>query len=63
MARDWLKAIRVKCGLSQKHVSDVVGISQAAYCTIENGGTNPAVDTAKKIAEVLGFDWTRFYPD
>jgi len=30
---------------------------------IENGNANPSVKVAKKIAAVLGFDWTRFYED
>ena len=30
---------------------------------IENGNANPSVDVAKKIASVLGFDWTLFYQD
>jgi len=30
---------------------------------IENGNANPSVKVAKKIAAVLGFDWTRFFDD
>jgi len=30
---------------------------------IENGNANPSVKVAKKIAAVLGFDWTRFYDE
>jgi transcriptional regulator with XRE-family HTH domain len=59
--RDWLITIRKKQGLSQKEVSERIGVSQPSYCTIERGVTNPSVDTAKRIAEILGFDWTRFY--
>lgn len=33
------------------------------YFYIENRNRNPSVETAKKIAAVLGFDWTRFYED
>lgn len=61
--REWLIAIREKCGCSQKRIAELSGISQPSYCNIENGERNPAVETAKKIAEALSFDWTRFYDD
>jgi len=61
--RDWLVAIRKAKGLSQKFVSEQVGIAQPSYCTIESGATRPAVETAKAIAAVLGFDWTKFYEE
>ena len=63
MERKWLTDIREDKGLNQKEVSDAAGISQPAYSNIENGERNPSVDTAKKIAAVLGFEWTRFYDD
>ena len=59
--RNWLIDMREKSGQAQKTVAESVGISQAAYCNIEKGNRNPMVETAKKIAEVLGFDWQRFY--
>lgn len=46
-----------------RQVSELVGISESFYCMIENGERRPSVETAKKIGAVLGFDWTRFYPD
>lgn len=61
--RKWLIAIREKRGLSQKAVSEAVKISQPSYSNIEKGERRPSIDTAKKIAEALGFDWTRFYED
>lgn len=61
--RNWLEAIRKERGLSQKQAAEKVGISQPSFCDIENGKKNPAVDTAKAIAAVLGFDWTRFYDE
>jgi len=30
---------------------------------IVNGKANPSVDVAKRIADVLGFDWTLFFED
>ena len=59
--RQWLHDARKKKQLSQSQVAKQVGISQPAYCDIENSNRNPHPDTAKKIAEVLGFNWTRFF--
>ena len=61
--RDWLKAIRENKGLRQSAVAAAVGISQPSYYNIENGERRPSVETAKKIANTLGFDWQLFYPD
>lgn len=61
--RKWLITIRKRKGLSQKQVSEKANIAQPSYCKIEKGERGVAVETAKKIADVLGFDWTRFYED
>lgn len=61
--REWLAGKRIKMGMTQKNVSDMVKISQPSYHNIEKGNRRPSVETAKKIAEVLDFDWTRFYED
>lgn len=61
--RDWLIATRRERGLSQKEVAKRIGLAQPSYCTIEKGKTRPTVDTAKRIAGVLGFDWTRFFEE
>lgn len=60
--RSWLRSIRDIKGMTEKQVAALVGISQPAYHTIETGDRNPSVPTAQRIAEVLGFDWTLFYP-
>lgn len=49
--------------MKQIEVAAAVGITQQMYWMIENGERRPSVETAKKIAAVLGFDWTLFYPD
>ena len=61
--REWLKAIREERGLTQSDVAQMVGIAQASYCNFEIGQRRPAVETAKAIADVLDFDWTRFYDE
>ena len=63
MQRDWLKAQRLKRNLSQAYVAERAEITQSAYFYIENGERRPSVETAKKIAAVLGFDWVLFFPD
>lgn len=63
--REWLKEIREKKGLSQYQVAQQAKLSQSYYAGIETGdrGHKLPVKTAKKIAKVLGFDWTKFYED
>ena len=57
--RDWLVALRA--GRSQSKVAKEIGIAQSTYASIETGYRTPSVETAKKIADVLGFPWTRFF--
>ena len=57
--RDWLVTLRA--GRSQSKVAKEIGIAQSTYATIETGYRTPSVETAKKIADVLGFPWTRFF--
>ena len=61
--RKWLRIARVEKDMSQKKLCEKIGISQPSYCLIENGKVNPRPSTAKKIAAVLGVDWTRFYDE
>lgn len=57
----WLEEIRKDKKISQKSVAEAVGIRQPTYCNIEKGKRRPGVDVAKRIARVLGFNWTQFY--
>lgn len=59
--RFWLYECRKRRGITQAQLSKAVGISMPSYCHIETGKTTPRPATAKAIAAVLGFDWTRFY--
>lgn len=58
--RHWLIQMRYKAKLTQNDVSKRAGISRSGYSNIENGKRNPSVQTAKKIAKVLGFNWAIF---
>ncbi len=61
MDMKWLAEIRGK--RSQQSVADEIGMSQSGYASIETGARTPSVIMAKRIAAVLGFEWTRFFED
>lgn len=58
-----LKDKRLKKRLTMRQVCEEVGISEGFYSMLESGERRPSVETAKKIANVLAFDWTLFFPD
>lgn len=49
--------------MTQLEIARKVGITESFYCFIENKKKRPSVETAKKIAKVLDFDWTEFFED
>lgn len=57
--RKWL--VEARGSLTHQEVADKAGIVRAFYTQIENGSRNPSVKIAKKIAEVLGFNWALFF--
>lgn len=59
--RTWLQKLREMRGLTQKEIADVSKVSQQHYSLIETGERRPSPELAKKIADVLGFEWTKFY--
>ena len=63
MPREWLKELRIKANKTVDHIADYVGITRQYYYYIESGERGVPVPTAKKIAEALGFDWTKFYEE
>lgn len=46
--------------MTQEKVADLAEIERSYYTKIENGLT-PSVKVAKRIAGVLGFEWTLFF--
>lgn len=46
---------RMDLGLSQRELARRVGTSQNQIYLIENGETNPTLDTLQRLADVLGF--------
>ena len=61
--REWLIAERKKTEKSQYQVAEAAEMAQSTYASYETGARNPSVSVAKRIAAVLGFDWTRFFDD
>ena len=61
--RHWLRDARQAKGLSQEETAKRTGVSQSTYAMWETGTRTPTVETAKRIADVLGFSWTRFFDD
>lgn len=59
----WLKTCREHKNMTMFQVSSECNIAESFYCQIENGKRMPSVATAKKIARLLGFDWTEFFVD
>lgn len=59
--RSWLKEIRQSHNMTHMSVAVNAQIDRSTYTNIENGGRCPSVSTAKAIASVLGFDWTKFF--
>ena len=63
LKREWLIAFRKAKGLTQKELAEAIGVSQISLSTYEQGIRTPKPQAAKKIARVLGFEWTKFYED
>lgn len=61
MKRQWL--IELRGERKQEDVAAEAGINRSFYTAIELGIRNPSVQTAMKIARVLGFQWTRFFQE
>jgi transcriptional regulator with XRE-family HTH domain len=59
--RTWLIGLRKKKGLTQQQVADQLTINRSTYALIESGLRNPSPDSAKQIANVLGFVWVIFF--
>ena len=59
--RKWLLELRK--GRTQAEIAKAAGITQQMYSAIERGERRPSVKVAKRLASVLGFNWTRLYDD
>lgn len=59
--REWLVCKRKEKGLTQEEVAIRAGIARTTYAMIEQGNRDPSVPVAKRIADVIGFEWPLFY--
>jgi transcriptional regulator with XRE-family HTH domain len=59
LQRTWLTTLRGN--KTHQETADLAGIDRSFYTQIESGIRSPSVETAKKIADVLSFDWTIFF--
>src|ERR1051326_4691797 len=50
-----LQEARVRAGLTQREVANRVGTSQPAIAKLEQGTTNPTIDTLARCAAATGF--------
>ena len=48
-----LKELRQKNNLTQKELSDILGISQGSYANWENGKREPSLDNVVKLSKIL----------
>lgn len=58
-----LLALRHRCGLTQRRLSELSGIQQADISRIERGETQPTTVTAKRLADALGADFGFYETD
>ncbi|UHA72739.1 helix-turn-helix transcriptional regulator [Paenibacillus sp. 481] len=59
--RKWL--IQCRGCKTQKEVATLSQIERSSYSNIERGRRDPSVQVAKRIGQVLNFDWKRFFDD
>ncbi len=55
-----LQKIRNEHKITQENLANRVGVTRQMISAIEKGA-KPSVETAKKIAEILDFEWTKFF--
>lgn len=61
--RHWLIQVRHDSGMTFNEISKRVGVTPQCLYWWEIGIRNPSPKMAKKVAETLNFDWTRFYEE
>lgn len=57
----WLMELRERAGMTQADLAEATGLSRMTINTIESGRKPPSEQVAKKIAEVMNFDWLKFF--
>lgn len=62
MDHQWLEDLRKSLGLTQEEVADKAEVDRSYIAKIEAGQT-PSVRVAKRLGNVLGFSWQKFFED
>ena len=58
-----LKLARMKKGLSQKELANIIGVHPALVSQYEHKHRRPSINTAKKLATVLDVYWADIYEE
>ncbi|MBA4535144.1 helix-turn-helix transcriptional regulator [Brevibacillus halotolerans] len=61
--RHWMIKKRVELNFTQEQVANRADIARTTYAMIEQENRTPSVNVAKKIARVLGVEWTIFFEE
>lgn len=56
-----LQETRIRAGMTQEQLAEVVGVVRQTISNIECGLTLPSITNAQAIAQVLGLNWTDFF--
>ena len=56
-----LRKVRQDNGLTQTALAEAAGVVRQTISNIECGINAPSVGLAKKLAEILGLNWTDFF--
>ncbi len=59
--RIWFREAREKYGMTQDKIAKEIGVTRQFIGMIENDSANPRPEKAKAIANLLGFEWTKFF--
>lgn len=58
-----LKKLREDAGLTQEQLAEKIYVIRQTISNIECGLARPSVETAKRIGEVLNFNWVKFFEE
>ena len=58
-----LRKVRQDNGLTQTALAEAAGVVRQTISNVECGLNAPSVDLAKKLAEILGLNWTDFFSE
>ena len=58
-----LRTARVKKGLTQRQLADMIEVRRQTLSNIEVGVARPSIPTANKLGEVLELDWADFFKE